>query len=142
TLGSLFDFDRIGIRGALMGNARGDSPQVKKLSTDLIRDHQRVDDRIVAYATKHKVELQPMSSDQKQRPFGTFEQTQGGDFDRQFVDWLISTHQQQVDQLTSQIGETKDVALRSLLQETKKTLDQHIQNAERVKKQLGGMATG
>jgi putative membrane protein len=139
TLTGIYDFARNEIIVALMGNIRGESPAVKRLSAQMIRDHQRLDDRIVAMAMKQKVELQPKA--QMPEQMEDLRDASGADFDRQYIDMIVTTHQQQLDQLTSQLQQS-DKKLKPVLQETQRVLKRHLQQAQRVQKQIGQVAAG
>jgi putative membrane protein len=140
TLTGLYDFARNEIIVALMGHVRGESPAVKRLSAQMIRDHQRLDDRIVAMAIKQKVELQPQG--QMPEQMEDLREATGADFDRQYIDMIVTTHQQQIDQLTSQLQQSPDKKLKPVLQETQRVLKRHLQQAQRVQKQIGQVAAG
>jgi predicted outer membrane protein len=140
TLSGLYDFTRNEIIVALLGNLRGESPAVKRLSAQMIKDHQRLDDRIISTAMKQKIELQPTA--QMPEQMEDLRDVSGADFDRQYIDMIVTTHQQELDELTSQLQQTQDKKLKPVLQETQRVLKRHLQQAQRVQKQIGQVAAG
>jgi putative membrane protein len=139
TLTSLFEFGRNEIIVGLIGNARAESQQVKKLSGQIIRDNQKSGEKIVSHAIKQKLELMPTGTMPPQ--IQELQTVQGADFDRQYVDMLVTTHQQQVDQLATQVEQTQDKQLKGILKENHKMVQRHLEQAQRAQKQLEATAS-
>jgi putative membrane protein len=140
TLTDLFESTRNDIVVALMANARAESQQVRKLASQMVRDHQKLDDRIVSYALKQKIELEPEAKMPEQ--VEELRDVEAAEFDRRFLDALASNHQQRMEELTNQVEQTEDKQLKPILKEAQKTLQRHMQQTQRVQKQIGGMAAG
>lgn len=82
---------------------RSSSPDIKKFAQMMVNDHPGAGDKLKAFAAQHQVEL-PAQLDEKHRDLGAKLATkQALEFDKEYADAMVDTHQDFLDKLESRI---------------------------------------
>jgi hypothetical protein len=82
-----------------------------------------------------------MGSDHKDM-VNKFNQLNGADFDKQFIDHMVQSHQKSVDLFDRQARQGEDAQVRAFAARTLPTLRQHLQMAKDLQTQLNGSDLG
>jgi len=120
------------------------SAAVKSYSETLEKDHQSADTDLTAFAKKHGLTTIP--ADKPDTDAGRQEQKdmtaavahlktlKGPEFDREFLNMMVSSHDKEIARIDLAIGTTTDPDLQTLLKSVKPALQRHADQARELQK--------
>jgi putative membrane protein len=117
-----------------LAQSKGESPAIKQFGQTLVTDHQKANEE--AKTAANAVGVKP--PDARLVTIGTLVKLQsqsGHAFDRSFIDAMISDHRKDIKTYQDQSG--KNDAVGHYAKQALPTLRKHLQDAERVRQQLG-----
>jgi putative membrane protein len=139
-----------------MAQQMGQSPDVKQYGEKLAADHEKNDTKLQALADAHGVTLTGKAYQDAQKSnekaMKKLHGKQGADFDKAFMSHMVSDHKQDlkdVEKASKDAHKKNQTELASYLDATHTGLQGHLQEAERIEKELksghahsGSMGTG
>jgi len=119
--------------------AKSNNAEVKRMAQMMVDEHTKTSEQLKSLATTHNISLptEPSQDDVKNWK-GLLDKT-GADFDKDYADWLVSTHKDAVDNFED-ISKKEDYHpdIRNLATNTLPALRHHLTEAERLRDMLKG----
>lgn len=134
----LIDIDEV-LNGQLASKA-GEDQAVQTYGEDMVRDHCAHLEQVLAAVRAAGIPLPPQaeSSPCGSSASGAFAAPPDRDFDTMYAKQQITGHKQALDLYRREVNSGEDEGLRTLASQTIPTLRQHLRNAKRLVRQLGG----
>lgn len=151
------------IKLAKIEREQGESAKAKSFAAQIVRDHQRADRQLMAYAKQKKIDLDAVpttsgESDsgnrdravasgedaddvQMQVKMNELQKLKGAELDRQFASTMLDGHAKVMDLVRDARAATKDRQLQALLGGLLPTLENHHRIAAMLNNTLGGTSS-
>jgi putative membrane protein len=125
-----------------MASKQATTPAVKRIATQLVTDHSKNRQEVMALAKKLNVSLTPASggnvsaSDSAAMP-ADLQGKSGAEFDRAFVQHQMQVHQTNIQKIQDQmIPAVQEPQVKAYLQKTLKAMQGHLATLEKTEQQL------
>jgi putative membrane protein len=115
---------------------RAVTPEVKELARELSQEHSDVKQNIEGIAQRKQIALPQALSDDHRDKIDNVTDNTGLDFDKEFVDEVISSHRDKIDDFESLSRDSEDPEIREFAINTLPKLRMQLEKAERVENQL------
>jgi putative membrane protein len=116
---------------------------VKEFGKKMVADHTKAGNELKALAQKKNITLPEKISDKYQKTYDDLAKKTGADFDKAYMDDMVSDHKTDVSDFESEANSGKDAELKSWANKTLPTLRHHLEMAkstyDKVKSQNAGM---
>jgi putative membrane protein len=119
-----------------MAEERAVTPEVKELARELTREHSDVKDDLWGIAQRKQIELPSDVSNEHRNTLENVSEKSGLDFDKEFVDEVISSHRDKIDDFESLTRDSDDPEIREFAINTLPKLRMQLERAERVESML------
>lgn len=151
------------IKIANIEREQGESAKAKSFAAQIVRDHQRADRQLMAYAKQKKIDLDAAPTTSGESDSGNHDRTvasaedaddvqmqvkmnelkklKGADLDRQFASTMLDGHAKVMDLVRNARATTKDRQLQALLGGLLPTLESHHRIAAMLNNTLGGTSS-
>lgn len=117
---------------------RASSAEVKQFGQRMVNDHSAANDKLKQAASSSGIDV-PAAMDAKHKATTTHLQSlKGAEFDRAYMQHMVSDHQKDVAAFEKQSKSASAASIRTFAAETLPTLQEHLREAQRVAKTLGG----
>jgi putative membrane protein len=142
-LSKLYLTNQTEIQMAQLAQQKGQSDEVRQYGQQLSSDHSSANQEVQQLAQEHGIQLsaatQELSKDREemQKKFDALQQAQGDDFDREFLDTMVDSHKRTIDKLSKLQRDVQDPTVRQLIDKSLPKLQQHQDQAEQLKRQIG-----
>jgi putative membrane protein len=132
--------DRLEIELGRLAQSNG-TPAVKGYGRMLANDHTAFDNKLVAFANRRG--LSPIPADETMAPAekadvdaekGKLQALRGGAFDREFLPFMKTSHDNEIEKLDKNMGDIHDPELKSMMQALKPQLQHHADEAQRLER--------
>jgi len=115
--------------------------QVKQFGKRMRQDHSKANDELKRLAADKGVEF-PAALDKKhQGMVDKFAKLSSADFDRKYIDEMVSDHKKVVKEFQKEVDKGKDPDVKKWASQTLPTIKEHLQLAESIQPQLKGAKT-
>jgi len=146
-LAVLNTIDRSEIEAAQLAKQKGESRQVQGYATRLVEEHTRMLDKNRQLANRIAVQPEPpqLASSLESTHRKTMEELQklsGRDFDRAYIAYQITMHEQAIKLVKKTAGSTDKPQLKEHLTLATPDLEGHLTEAQAIQRQLGGQERG
>lgn len=118
--------------------------QVKKFGQRMVDDHSKANDQLKQIASSKGVQLPTELDKSTQREYDKLSKLSGPDFDREYMDHMVSDHKKDVGDFKKESSKAKDADLKQFASSTLPTLEEHLnlaKSAEQVAKNEGKTQT-
>ncbi|MBA3899886.1 MAG: DUF4142 domain-containing protein [Bacteroidetes bacterium] len=115
---------------------RAVTPEVKEFARELSQEHAEVKQDLEGVAQRKQIALPQAMSDDHRDKFESITEESGIDFDREFIDEVISVHKDKIDDFESLSEDSEDPEIRQFAINTLPKLRTQLEKAERVGNQL------
>ncbi len=135
------------IAAARLEKNHGQNDQAKKLADMMIDQHQQNNKDLKSLADKlqihpEKTKISDHIHDDSDKTAKRFEGMKGADLDRAYVDKQVEAHQKVLNKLDQElIPQAKNKDLKTLLENTRETVAEHLNHAKEVQKTVNAMAS-
>lgn len=119
------------IQMAKMAEQKGKSKDVIAYAKMIVKDHTAADQKVMAFAKKHKVELPAATAPAKHEHAAAMERG-GPDFDAHFTQGMLEDHKKTIAELTQIRETTGDARLKALIAELLPALKKHEAAAQKL----------
>lgn len=106
---------------------------VKDFAQMMVKDHSAANDELKSAATKKNISLPAGLSDDKQKKYNDLAAKKGADFDKAYVDLMVSEHKDAVDAFQKEADKGNDSELRSWAATKLPTLQHHYEVIKSIK---------
>ena len=121
---------------------QGVSEDVKKFGQRMVDDHTKANDQLKQLAQSKGVELPTDIDRSAKREHDKLSKLSGADFDREFMDHMVSDHKKAVKDFQKEAKSAKDPDVKSFASSTLPTLEQHLQLAQQTDAQVRTASRG
>jgi putative membrane protein len=132
--------DRLEMELGKLAQSNGTS-SVKAYGRMLANDHMTFDNKLVAFANHRGISTIPpddmMATGDKTEidtEKGKLQALKGPAFDREFLPFMKTSHDNEIDKLDKNMGDIHDPELKSMMESLKPTLQHHADEAQRLER--------
>lgn len=120
-----------------LAQSRGSSPQVREFGMIMVSDHQKANDELRELAQQNGYENLPLTVPSgTQKGYDQLSDKNGTDFDKAFIQQMIKDHEKTVKLFRKQAENGKDEQLRNWATRTLPILEQHLEQAKRLRETI------
>jgi len=113
---------------------KASDPQVKQFAQRMVDDHSKANDKLKQIAASKNVTLPSDVPSAEKREHDKLNKLSGAQFDREYMNHMLSDHKKDVSMFRSEAKSAKDSDLKSFASETLPTLEQHLDMAQTIAK--------
>jgi putative membrane protein len=109
---------------------KASSAEVKKFAQMMVDDHTKANDELKALAAQKNISLPAAISDDHQEKLKDFQEKSGADFDKDYMDFMVNDHEEDVKAFEKQAENGEDAELKSWAAGKVATLRHHLEMAK------------
>ncbi len=113
---------------------RGTSKEVKDFGAMMVRDHTKANDELKALAANKNITLPAAVSDDMQKHMDDLNKTNPKDFDKDYINMMVSDHKDDINDFESEAKNSKDSSFKNFAVKTLPTLYKHLGAAKAIQK--------
>ena len=117
-----------------LAEKRADSAKVKEFAAQMVQDHQKCYDKLADTIKNRKIAVVSGFEKDTQAEIDRLGKLQGQEFDRQFLAYVIKSHQDGIAICESQAKRGKDAEMRVFADEALPKLREHLKMAQELSK--------
>jgi putative membrane protein len=129
------------VEAGKVAEQKGQAETVKQFGRRMVQDHGKANDRLAALAKADNLTLPAALDDEHRAMQDELGKLSGADFDRAYIQAQIADHQKAVQLLEWEIGAGQDAQLKSFASEVLPTFFQHLEMAQAIATEMGGVAS-
>jgi putative membrane protein len=114
------------------------SDQVKQFGTRMVDDHSKANDDLKQVASSKGIPLPSALDSEHKSKMAKLEKLSGAQFDRAYMDDMVSDHKKDVAEFEKQAKSGNDADIKGFASKTLPTLQQHLSLAESTDKAVKG----
>ncbi|MCC2663109.1 MAG: hypothetical protein K0S35_1031, partial [Geminicoccaceae bacterium] len=118
------------------------SDQVKEFGQRMVEDHGKANDQLKQIAEQKGIELPQEMSEEGQQLYDELAQKSGEEFDRAYMDEMVSDHEEDVETFQQYAESGQDPDLTGFAEQTLPVLEEHLQLAQKTQEQVTAAAGG
>ncbi len=119
-----------------VAEARASDPEVKNFAQMMIADHTKANAELQSLAQKKNVTLPTSMSSANQAALTQMQGLTGADFDRRYVEAMITNHEADVQLFESQAQDESDPDAKAFAAKTLPTLQRHLQMIRLIQERM------
>ena len=116
--------------------ANGSSAAVKDFGKDMVTDHTKANDELKSMAATKTISLPATTDNDKQKKIDDLKQKTGQDFDKAYIDLMVSDHKDDIDLFQKEADKGNDPDVKSWASGKVPTLQHHLMMAEDIQKSM------
>jgi putative membrane protein len=124
------------VQTAQMAQQKTSNADVKAFAEKLAADHTASNNELKALGDSKKVSLGSDASLTAKGKSKLLDTKSGADFDKAFIDHMVSDHQKDIAAFEKEASEAKDAALKALVEKTLPTLKSHLAAAQSIQQKI------
>jgi putative membrane protein len=125
-----------------LAQGKGSNDAVKSFGKRMVDDHSKAGDKLKETAAKENVTLPTDISAKDQATYDRLSKLNGAAFDRAYAKDMVKDHQTDVAAFQKEANGGKSESLKSFASETLPTLQDHLKEAKKMMKTVGGTTAG
>ena len=106
------------------------SAEVKKFAQMMVDDHSKANDELKALAQQKNISLPASLSEEKQKKLTDFNEKKAEDFDKDYIDFMVEDHEDDIEEFEEQAKNGKDAELKTWASGKVATLRHHLEMAK------------
>lgn len=110
--------------------------QVKQFAQMMVDDHTKANNELKGLAQQKNITLPTTLDNEHQRKFDNLNEKSGKDFDKDYIDLMVSDHKSDVRKFEDEAEDGKDADLKSWSSSKLATLRHHLEEAQRIQDAL------
>ena len=119
-----------------LADKRAASPKVKEFAAQMVRDHQKSYDRLADIVKDRKIGIASGLEKENRADIDRLGKLKGADFDREFMQWTVKSHQKGIEMCEHQVKDGKNADTRTFADEMLPTLRDHVKHAQAIETEL------
>jgi putative membrane protein len=123
-----------------LAQEKGNNESVKGFGKRMVDDHSKAGDKLKEIASRESVTLPTDISAKDQATYDRLSKLNGAAFDRAYARDMVKDHEADVAAFQKEANGGKDDSLKSFASETLPTLQDHLNQAKKMMKTVGGSA--
>ena len=121
-----------------LAQQKAGSDQVKQFGTRMVNDHSKANDDLKQVASSKGITLPSDLDSEHKSKMAKLEKLSGAQFDRAYMDDMVSDHKKDVSEFEKQAKSGSDAEIKGFASKTLPTLQQHLSLAESTDKAVKG----
>jgi putative membrane protein len=109
---------------------KASSAEVKKFAQMMVDDHSKANDELKALASTKNISLPAALSDKNNERIKDLQEKSGTDFDKDYMDFMVKDHEEDIDAFEKQAEDGQDAELKSWAAGKVTTLRHHLEMAK------------
>lgn len=127
------------IQAGQLAQQKGMAGDVKEYGAMMVKDHTEAGDKLKALAANKNITLPGSISPEMQKNVDGLQKKSGSDFDKAYIDMMISDHKKVIAAFESEAKNGSDADIRAFADSTLHTLHKHLDKAEECHKMMKKM---
>ena len=119
-----------------LAEQKAENPAVKAFAEKMVKEHREMTDSMKPFAEKWGITPPTGPDDDHVKEIDKLKGMSGKDFDKQYIDDMVSDHSKALDAFTKEAKDTKDVKFRAAVLKGKTHVAAHKNMAYDLKKKL------
>jgi putative membrane protein len=103
---------------------------VKQFGKQMVEDHSKGNEELKAMAAKKNISLPATISDKHQKDYDDLAAKKGKDFDKAYIDYMISDHKDDIDEFKKEADKGHDADIKNWAAGKVSTLEHHLEMAK------------
>ncbi len=126
------------IKLAQLAVQQASNPDVRNFAQRLVSDHTKLNQDLQTLASNKDMTLKGEEKEktEENRDYKKLAKATGTDFDRQFIDRMVSEHKKDIKAFQDRADDSKDADVKSFVQNALPTLQQHLQTAQQLQQSV------
>jgi putative membrane protein len=125
------------VRKATLAESKTGNADVKAFAEHLLADHNKANAELKSLADSKQIEVAKEETMLAKGKIKLLDTKSGADFDKDFVDGMISSHKSSVKSFEKVSGEAKDADVKAFAEKMLPALRNHLSMAEDLQKKIG-----
>ena len=117
-----------------MAGEKGTAKGIKEFGSMMVKDHTKANDELKELAASKNITLPAAVGDDMQKHIDDLSKKTGKDFDKDYVDMMVSDHKDAIDAFEDAAKNSKDSAFKNFAVKTLPTLYKHLGAAKAILK--------
>ncbi|MEO8413280.1 MAG: DUF4142 domain-containing protein [Ginsengibacter sp.] len=117
-----------------MAEEKATNKQVKDFGSMMVKDHTKANEELMALAAEKNITLPAVVGDDMQKSIDDLGKKSGGDFDKAYINMMVSDHKDDIDEFESEVKNGKDSAFKKFAAKTLPTLYKHLGSVKTIQK--------
>lgn len=134
TKASQGNFDEIQL--GKLAEQKGTNPAVKAFGRRMVTDHTRLAVKMKPFAEAWGIPAPTGLSPDAQNEYNKLQGLSGHDFDKEYIDDMVSDHTKDLDAFTNEVNDTHDAKFKAAVEQGKSVVAAHKNMAYSLKKKL------
>ncbi len=108
------------------------SQEVKKFGAKMVEDHSKDRQTLEALAKKKNISIPDRPADDFQKHIDELEKYEGDEFDKKYINFMVSDHHDDIDEFEKEVKNGKDQEIVAFAKKGLPVLKEHLQMAEAI----------
>lgn len=119
-----------------LAEKNGSDKAVKEFGKRMVTDHTNAGNELKAIAEKKHITLPRMMGDKNQKHYDDLSRKTGADFDKAYMDMMVSDHKSDIGDFEVEVKNGKDPELKEWASKTLPTLRHHLDMAQKTNEKV------
>jgi len=119
---------------AALAKTKAVNKRVRNYAAMMIKDHNKMNAELKRIATAKNITLPQALSDEAKNDIDKLNKKEKGDFDRAYINMMVTDHKNDIDKFERMAKDCKDPALKDFVNETLPMLRKHLDSANAIDK--------
>ena len=119
-----------------LAEEKASNPAVKAFGKRMVRDHTMLTEKMKPFATAWGINPPTALSSNAQNEYNKLQGLSGKDFDKEYIDDMVTDHTHDLDAFTKEVNDTKDAKFKTAVEQGKSVVAAHKNMAYNLKKKL------
>ena len=124
------------VQAGEMAQQKGQSQRVKDFGTMMLRDHTKANDELKMLAGQESITVPATLSDAHQKHLDELSKQSGKDFDKAYIDMMLSDHKGDIDLFNKAAKDLSDNAIKGYAAKTLPVLQMHLDSVKAIKENM------
>ncbi|REA55451.1 DUF4142 domain-containing protein [Dyadobacter luteus] len=116
-----------------LAQTNGAAPSIKEFGKQMVKDHGKANEELIALAKQKNISLPMSLSDEKQKKVDDLASKKGKDFDKAYASFMVDDHQEDINDFQEAAKDGKDPEIKAWAAEKVPTLQHHLEMAKKMK---------
>jgi putative membrane protein len=125
-----------------LAQRKASDPAVKRFAQKLVADHTKANQQLESLPQASQVSQSATIPDDKRRTIDELSSLSGKEFDKRFIDAMVSDHEKAVSRFQEVASAASDPQVKQFASQTLPTLKQHLDTAKSLQARLSGAGGG
>lgn len=119
-----------------LAEQKATNPAVKSFGRRMVTDHTRLTEKMKPFAKSWDINAPTALSSDAQKEYDKLQGMSGKDFDKEYIDDMVTDHGHDLDAFTKEVKDTKDAKFKAAVEQGKSVVAAHKNMAYSLKKKL------